>query len=145
MDESSLEGKDTARKISCRRPVYQRGGVRRDITAIGPNEGNLERGYRVPEDIAITGCNNSPDSRICEPELTTLDNKPELLGGIFAPAQGQDGRKGVGHKVPSSRAGGARFQRYFERLNKTARHCAGAWYIRRPAGVQPYNTEQGLV
>lgn len=39
---------------------------------------------RVPEDIAITGCNNSPDSRICEPELTTLDNKPELLGGLCA-------------------------------------------------------------
>ena len=39
---------------------------------------------RVPEDIAITGCNNSPDSRICEPELTTLDNKPELLGGMCA-------------------------------------------------------------
>lgn len=39
---------------------------------------------RVPEDIAITGCNNSPDSRICEPELATLDNKPELLGGMCA-------------------------------------------------------------
>ena len=39
---------------------------------------------RVPEDIAITGCNNSPDSGICEPELATLDNKPELLGGMCA-------------------------------------------------------------
>ena len=39
---------------------------------------------RVVEDIAITGCNNSPDSRICEPELATLDNKPELLGGMCA-------------------------------------------------------------
>ena len=39
---------------------------------------------RVPEDIAITGRNNSPDSRICEPELATLDNKPELLGGMCA-------------------------------------------------------------
>ena len=39
---------------------------------------------RVPEDIAIAGCNNSPDSRICEPELATLDNKPELLGGMCA-------------------------------------------------------------
>ena len=39
---------------------------------------------RVPEDIAITGCNNSPDSRICDPELATLDNKPELLGGMCA-------------------------------------------------------------
>ena len=38
----------------------------------------------LAEDIAITGCNNSPDSRICEPELTTLDNKPELLGGMCA-------------------------------------------------------------
>lgn len=32
----------------------------------------------------MTGCNNSPEARICEPELTTLDNKPELLGSMCA-------------------------------------------------------------
>ena len=85
VDESSLEGgRDAARKIlAAGRPVN---GVvcGEDITAIGLMKEFKERGYRVPEDIAITGCNNSPDSRICEPELTTLDNKPELLGGMCA-------------------------------------------------------------
>ena len=85
VEESSLEGgRDAARKIlSTGRPVD---GVicGEDITAIGLMKEFKERGYRVPEDIAVTGCNNSPDSRICEPELATLDNKPELLGGMCA-------------------------------------------------------------
>ena len=55
-----------------------------DITAIGVMKGLKKKGFRVPEDIAVTGCNNSPDSLICEPELTTLDNKPELLGDMCA-------------------------------------------------------------
>lgn len=55
-----------------------------DITAIGVMKGLRERGYSIPKDVAVTGCNNSPDSLICEPELTTLDNKPELLGGLCA-------------------------------------------------------------
>lgn len=55
-----------------------------DITAIGIMKGLRQHGIRVPEDVAITGCNNSPDSLICEPELTTLDSKPELLGELCA-------------------------------------------------------------
>ena len=37
------------------------------------------RGYRIPEDVAVTGYNNSEYARICEPTLTTIDNKPELV------------------------------------------------------------------
>lgn len=55
-----------------------------DITAIGAMKELKKRGYRVPEDVALTGCNNSPDSRICDPELTTLDNKAELMGVLCA-------------------------------------------------------------
>ena len=55
-----------------------------DITAIGVMKELKRRGYRIPQDVVVTGCNNSPESRICEPELTTLDNKPELLGGMCA-------------------------------------------------------------
>ena len=47
-------------------------------------KGLKKQGYRVPEDVAVTGCNNSPEAQLCEPELTTLDNKPELLGGMCA-------------------------------------------------------------
>lgn len=55
-----------------------------DVTAIGVMKELKKRGYRIPEDVAVTGCNNSPECRICEPELTTLDNKPELLGRMCA-------------------------------------------------------------
>lgn len=55
-----------------------------DITAIGVMKGLRKRGYSIPDQVAITGCNNSPDSLICEPELTTLDNKPEWMGGLCA-------------------------------------------------------------
>ena len=53
-----------------------------DITAIGMMKGLKKRGILVPDQVVITGYNNSPDSLICEPELTTIDNKPELLGGL---------------------------------------------------------------
>lgn len=53
-----------------------------DITAIGMMKGLKKHGYLIPDQVVITGYNNSPDSLICEPELTTIDNKPELLGGL---------------------------------------------------------------
>lgn len=50
-----------------------------DITAAGAVKALLQEGYRVPEDVAVTGYNNSEYARICEPTLTTVDNKPELV------------------------------------------------------------------
>lgn len=50
-----------------------------DITAAGAVKGLLQAGLRVPEDVAVTGYNNSEYARICEPQLTTVDNKPELV------------------------------------------------------------------
>lgn len=55
-----------------------------DITAIGVMKGLKRQGFSIPDQVVITGYNNSPDSLICEPELTTIDNKPELLGGLCA-------------------------------------------------------------
>ena len=34
----------------------------------------------MPEDAAVTGYNNSEYAHICEPELTSVDNKPEMVG-----------------------------------------------------------------
>ncbi len=53
-----------------------------DITAIGAMKRLKERGFRIPEDVAVTGCNNLRETLICEPELTTIDNKPELQGQL---------------------------------------------------------------
>ena len=50
-----------------------------DITAAGAVKALLRVGLRVPEDVAVTGYNNSEYARICEPQLTTIDNKPELV------------------------------------------------------------------
>lgn len=49
-----------------------------DLTAVGVLKGLSEAGLKVPEDIAVTGYNNSDYSKICTPELTTVDNKVEM-------------------------------------------------------------------
>jgi LacI family transcriptional regulator len=48
-----------------------------DLTAAGVIKGLTGAGIRVPEDVAVTGYNNSDYSLICSPELTTVDNKGE--------------------------------------------------------------------
>ncbi|MDD3361447.1 MAG: LacI family DNA-binding transcriptional regulator [Hespellia sp.] len=50
-----------------------------DITAAGVVKALLHAGKRIPEDVAVTGYNNSEYARICEPQLTTIDNKPEMV------------------------------------------------------------------
>ena len=50
-----------------------------DITAAGAVKAIRRAGLKVPEDVAVTGYNNSEYARICEPPLTTVDNKPELV------------------------------------------------------------------
>ncbi len=50
-----------------------------DITAAGAVKALLRAGIKVPEEAAVTGFNNSEYARICEPQLTTIDNKPELV------------------------------------------------------------------
>lgn len=50
-----------------------------DHTAVGVLKGLIQADIRVPEDVSITGYNNSAYAKICTPELTTIDNKPELV------------------------------------------------------------------
>lgn len=40
------------------------------------------QGVRIPEEIALTGCNNSEYSYICSPGLTTVNNKGEVLSEL---------------------------------------------------------------
>lgn len=39
----------------------------------------LAEGIRVPEETAVVGYDNSTYARLCEPELTSVDNKPEQV------------------------------------------------------------------
>lgn len=50
-----------------------------DLTAAGVVKGLLRTGRKIPQDVAVTGYNNSIYARLCEPELTTVDNKPEQV------------------------------------------------------------------
>jgi LacI family transcriptional regulator len=54
-----------------------------DITAAGGLKRLKQLGYSVPRDVAIIGCNNAPVSVCCDPPLTTIDHKPEIIGGLM--------------------------------------------------------------
>jgi len=80
-----LEGGLKAAETLCSSGISFTGVVcGEDSTAIGMMKGLKKQGFSIPDQVAIIGYNNSPDSLICEPELTTIDNKPELLGGLCA-------------------------------------------------------------
>lgn len=50
-----------------------------DELAIGALKFAKSSGIRVPEELSIIGCNNSVLSLCCSPELSSIDNKCELL------------------------------------------------------------------
>ena len=53
-----------------------------DLTAVYAMNALQNMGYRIPEDVAVVGCNNSEYSRISNPPLTTINNKGELLSEL---------------------------------------------------------------
>lgn len=55
-----------------------------DIMAIGVVKVLSELGYKIPEEKAVTGFNNSEYSTLSYPEITTIDNKASEQGRICA-------------------------------------------------------------
>ena len=53
-----------------------------DLTAVGAVNGLLDAGIRVPEEVAVTGCNNSEYASLCRPGLTSINNKAEVLSSL---------------------------------------------------------------
>lgn len=51
-----------------------------DTIAVGAMKALQEFGYKIPEDIAIVGYNNRPNSEITTPSLTTIDVNRQHLG-----------------------------------------------------------------
>lgn len=78
-EKSVYGGKEAAKQLMSLGVTVDAVVCANDETAAGVLNGFLEMGKRVPEDVAITGFNNSEYSRICYPQLTTIDNKPELV------------------------------------------------------------------
>lgn len=50
-----------------------------DLIAAGVVKQLTRAGIRVPEEVAVTGYDNSIYAQLCEPNLTTIDNKPEQV------------------------------------------------------------------
>ena len=78
--EFSIEGGRKAAKelmSSCR--LFDGIVCGEDETAVGVVKGLVAAGMRIPRDVAITGYNNSIYTQMCEPRLTSIDNKPELV------------------------------------------------------------------
>lgn len=57
-----------------------------DLTAVGVVKGLLKAGFRVPEDISVTGFDKTRLAEYCNPSLTTVDIQREFLGMIAADA-----------------------------------------------------------
>lgn len=55
-----------------------------DRLAIGAMRWLQQHGYRIPQDIAVTGFDNIPDSEFTYPPLTTVNVHKELLGELAA-------------------------------------------------------------
>lgn len=50
-----------------------------DLSAVGAVKALLRAGLRVPDQVAVVGYNNSDYARLCEPALTSIDNKPDQV------------------------------------------------------------------
>lgn len=53
-----------------------------DLTALGGIKKLKELGKKIPDDVAVIGCNNSIFSKCCDPELTSVDLKVETVGSL---------------------------------------------------------------
>jgi LacI family transcriptional regulator len=73
-------GQEAANLILSHSPRYSAAVFGEDLTAIGAIKTFQKAGLQIPDDIAITGYNDSEYTTICSPELTSIDNKPELVG-----------------------------------------------------------------
>ncbi len=50
-----------------------------DETAVGVVKGLLSAGLSIPQDVFVSGYNNSTYASMCDPRLTSIDNKPEQV------------------------------------------------------------------
>lgn len=57
-----------------------------DLTAVGVINGLIKAGCRVPQDISVTGFDNTRLAEYVNPSITTIDVHRELLGQIAADA-----------------------------------------------------------
>jgi LacI family transcriptional regulator len=81
--EGGLEAGRTIAKLSPRPTAVM---AINDLTAIGVIKGLLNAGFRVPQDISVTGFDKTRLAEYSNPSLTTVDIYRELLGCMAADA-----------------------------------------------------------
>ena len=57
-----------------------------DLTAVGVLKGLLKGGVRVPQDISVTGFDNTRLAEYSNPSITTVDVHRDMLGQMAADA-----------------------------------------------------------
>ena len=57
-----------------------------DLTAVGVIKGLLKGGCRVPQDISVTGFDNTRLAEYSNPSITTVDIHRDMLGQMAADA-----------------------------------------------------------
>jgi len=57
-----------------------------DLTAVGVIKGLLKAGCRVPQDISVTGFDNTRLAEYSNPSITTVDVHRDMLGRMAADA-----------------------------------------------------------
>ena len=57
-----------------------------DLTAVGVIKGLLKAGCRVPQDISVTGFDNTRLAEYSNPSITTVDVHREMVGQMAADA-----------------------------------------------------------
>ncbi len=55
-----------------------------DFAAVGAMKLCMERGMKIPEEMGFVGFANEPFTQLIEPRLTTVDQRPELMGRTAA-------------------------------------------------------------
>lgn len=75
-------GKEVVRKIVQTKIEFSAIVFGEDLTAIGAMKELKEIGYEIPKDVAITGYNNLDYALITDTELTSVDNKYDLLAHL---------------------------------------------------------------
>jgi len=81
--EGGLAAGKSIAKLTCRPTAVI---TVNDLTAVGVVKGLLNSGYRVPEDISVTGFDNTRLAEYSNPSITTVDVHREALGRIAADA-----------------------------------------------------------
>src|SRR3984893_3483472 len=82
--EGRLEGGLTIAKMSAPRPTAVM--AVNDLTAVGVIKGLLKGGLRVPQDISVTGFDNTRLAEYSNPSITTVDVHRDMLGQMAADA-----------------------------------------------------------